>query len=374
MTCIQFILCSNASIMKVFIYEHYDYAIHGNQRYLMLLLDRTKHLYGEDFDVTLFVPSNGVFYHASKDLGRVFALNKSSNIFRCFLLWKKLRRLRPDAIICNNEASFLMVLPAAVSLHLKMIWQVKNLHRSNWSDALCFYFSDRVLAIARKVIEVKNPHLVRRFRGKVFIQPIGANLEDFLALPVRPSEQSELHLLALIFISRDKGVDILVEALEELDLKRIRAHVKIAGITPSGCEQLEETLRTRTARLRHIKVEWMGWRDDVLALMQWCDVLVHPSRTDGVPRSIVEAMASGRAIIATNVGGIPESLTDGREGFVVSSGDSEALADRIERLAGDPDLRIEMGLAGRARARTEFNIDCHIARLKKHLEAITTSE
>lgn len=336
----------------------------------MLLLDRARRLYGEDLDITLAVPSEGVFYQASKGLGNVFALNEKTVILRSFSLWNKLRGLRPDVVLCNNEASFLTVLPAALALRLKMIWQIKNLRRSNWSDFLCFLFAARILAIARQAVKVKNPYLIRRFRRKIFIQPIGTRLEDFLELPAVSLEQDGVRLLALIVISRDKGADTLVEALEKLDARDMCARLRVAGITPSGCEQLERDLKERTASLKHIKVEWLGWHDDVLSLLDWCQVLVHPSRTDGVPRSMIEAMASGRPVIASRIGGIPESITDGQEGFLIPAGDADALADRIERLAGDADMRARMGRAGKARARAEFDIDRHIARLKEHLEAV----
>lgn len=80
--------------------------------------------------------------------------------------------------------------------------------------------------------------------------------------------------------------------------------------------------------------------------MQSMDVFVLPSRTEGTPNSIIEAMAHGRPVIATNVGGIPDIVTE-EVGILVPAGDTKALGEAMSRLAGDPELRKRMGHAAR---------------------------
>jgi glycosyltransferase involved in cell wall biosynthesis len=85
------------------------------------------------------------------------------------------------------------------------------------------------------------------------------------------------------------------------------------------------------------------------AWMRQTNVFILPSRNEGLPMAMLEAMAWGKALIVSPVGGIPEFVTDGVEGFLVPPDDIDAIADAIRKLAENPDLRRQMGLAARKR-------------------------
>src|SRR5262249_1315641 len=76
---------------------------------------------------------------------------------------------------------------------------------------------------------------------------------------------------------------------------------------------------------------------------------------EGLPVAILEAMASGLPVVSTDHAGIPEAVVDGTSGYIVSEGDTRAMAERILALAGDPDLRARMGLAGWQRVRDFYS-------------------
>lgn len=98
-----------------------------------------------------------------------------------------------------------------------------------------------------------------------------------------------------------------------------------------------------------------GFSDNMPPLMSALDVLVHPTTgTEAFPLVVLEAMASAKPVIASNLDGIPEQVTDGREGYLVTKADVPALADRMLQLARDPDLRASMGGRGRNRVATHF--------------------
>src|SRR5262249_32959670 len=90
------------------------------------------------------------------------------------------------------------------------------------------------------------------------------------------------------------------------------------------------------------------------ALYERADLLVHPTRYEGSSLVTLEAMAHGRAVVATRAGGIPDKVTDGVQGRLVAPGDREALAAAIAELAADPARRAALGAAGRCRAQSEF--------------------
>jgi glycosyltransferase involved in cell wall biosynthesis len=98
------------------------------------------------------------------------------------------------------------------------------------------------------------------------------------------------------------------------------------------------------------------------------DIAVLTSREEGFPNWIVEAMAAGRPVVATNVGGVPDALLDGVTGVLVPVDDDELLAQSIDRLLRDEDLRNRMGVEARSRARSLYHADT----IMRSLESLYT--
>lgn len=99
-------------------------------------------------------------------------------------------------------------------------------------------------------------------------------------------------------------------------------------------------------------VRWLGWLDEKAkrAALERADVFVLPSTSEGLPVALLEAMAHGKAVVASRVGGVPEIVEDGREGLVVEPGDPARLASAVARLLEKPELARTLGAAARARA------------------------
>jgi glycosyltransferase involved in cell wall biosynthesis len=97
------------------------------------------------------------------------------------------------------------------------------------------------------------------------------------------------------------------------------------------------------------KVEFLGYRNDVTSILESSHAMILSSSYEGTPNAVLEAMAVGRPIVATNVGDIGDLITHGQEGFVVPVGDVERLAHALGRLALDRDLAAMMGRAARRR-------------------------
>lgn len=104
------------------------------------------------------------------------------------------------------------------------------------------------------------------------------------------------------------------------------------------------------------RVRRLGFRDDVPALLQACDVVVHPSHADALPTALIHAQAASRPVVATRVGGVPEIVTPDT-GRLVPVGDVASLAAALAEVVADPTLRARLGAAGRARYETEFRAD-----------------
>ncbi len=105
------------------------------------------------------------------------------------------------------------------------------------------------------------------------------------------------------------------------------------------------------------RVRLMGSRENIPELLAEWDIFVLPSRWEGLPLVIIEAMMAGLPVVATRVGGVGELVEDGVTGLLVPPADPQALADALQRLLADPGLRRRMGAAGRDRALREFQLD-----------------
>ena len=119
-----------------------------------------------------------------------------------------------------------------------------------------------------------------------------------------------------------------------------------------GKGDLEEEVRSEVTRMGvSERVAFLGWRDDIPEIMQVLDIFVLPSLNEGMGRVLVEAMAAGKPIVASDVGGIPDLVKDGQNGFLVKPGDANDLSFAIEKLLDDKKMREEMGKKGRAMAK-----------------------
>jgi glycosyltransferase involved in cell wall biosynthesis len=96
-------------------------------------------------------------------------------------------------------------------------------------------------------------------------------------------------------------------------------------------------------------------REDVVARLRAADVLLHASLVEGIPNTVLEAMACELPVVASDCGGMREAVTDGVEGFLVAPREVHALAGALARLARDPALGRRMGRAGRARVEDAFS-------------------
>lgn len=144
----------------------------------------------------------------------------------------------------------------------------------------------------------------------------------------------------------------LLEALGLLVIRGVRCQALIVGDGPLG-----PALRAHAERLGlGAVVRFLGSRSDVERVFQAIDLFVLTSSSEGLPNTVLEAMASGLPVVSTDVGGVAELVEQGKTGILVPSGEPVAIADAIAALADDPCLRVRMGQAGRQRACEGFDI------------------
>jgi glycosyltransferase involved in cell wall biosynthesis len=155
-----------------------------------------------------------------------------------------------------------------------------------------------------------------------------------------------------------KGHDVLLRALPLLirDVPGLHA-VMIGGAGFAGEPARRQELEALAAELGIAeRVIFPGWVEDLPALIGALDVYVHPATgTDSLPTAVLEAMAAGRPVVASAVGGLPELVEQDRTGLLVPPRDPLALAAALQRLLASPADRQAMGAAARARVLRELS-------------------
>jgi glycosyltransferase involved in cell wall biosynthesis len=149
-----------------------------------------------------------------------------------------------------------------------------------------------------------------------------------------------------------RGADVL-RAFRLLRDQGIDATLCMVGDGPER-DQLEQL--AGELRLMHDCL-FAGYQEDVGPFFAAFDAFVLPSANEGTPVTAIESLASGCPVVATRVGGVPDVVEEGVDGFMVEPGDLDALADRLARLAADPELRARMGAAGRERVLPRYGVE-----------------
>jgi glycosyltransferase involved in cell wall biosynthesis len=176
----------------------------------------------------------------------------------------------------------------------------------------------------------------------------------------------ELVVAVVAVLRPGKGHDLAIAAVEEVGRTVAGVRLEIAGDGPAR----DEVARS-AARLGD-RARLIGHRDDIMAVLDAADVLLHPSRADAFPTVLLEALAAGVPIVATAVGGIPEIVEGGRTGLLVEPPfDHRAFVPLLARLLADPDLRRAIARRGRERFDQEFTADRWAARLRAVYEDVT---
>jgi len=150
-----------------------------------------------------------------------------------------------------------------------------------------------------------------------------------------------------------KRTDLVVRVLRALVDRGVDARLLLVGDGPDR-EALERLAHDLGVVKRCL---FLGYQEDVARFYDAIDVLLLPSVNEGTPVSVIEALAAERPAVATRVGGIPDVVRDGVDGFLVDSDEPDALAERLAELAADPLRRTAMGEAGRARVLERYAVD-----------------
>ena len=287
---------------------------------------------------------------------------------------KEFLRLRPDIIHVHNTASLHYALIGKRVSGAKIVMTAHGRGKGGGRShgATSWAKTDAVIAVSRAVArdmaaEVPANRLSVILNG---VEPTAAKRSRADVRAELGIDNSETVGIIVARIDAMKGHDDLIQAWAQLHATGKKAVLLIAG---DGEARMAREKLTRDCGLDAQQVQFLGFRSDAPDLLAACDFFLLPSLTEGLPLSILEAMAQGLPIVATDVGGIPELVADGVHGLLVPPKNPDLLASAIEKVVNDAALRGRFGTAGKRRVTEEFSFDTMICQYEAVYGRVTGS-
>jgi glycosyltransferase involved in cell wall biosynthesis len=307
--------------------------------------------------------------------------------------------LDADVLWCMNLRSLLTIAPYALASPTPVIW---NVGLGQPSEGAYRYLNAVGLRLADRVFIESERQARRLFTDAQFaahadafeIFPKGVDTERFTSARAVPPLSGETATIGTAAsLTPRKGVETFVEAaIELLETSSDRGsgagspavgaeshgaaaetlQFLIAGEPPHEADrEYEDRLRRRVEESGHADAfEFVGWVEDMPAFYDRLDAFVLPSRNEGIPGVVREALSMELPVVATDVGGTREVLPDGETGLLIDPDDPDQLADALRSLLADPERARELGAAGRQLVERRFSVEAYVGNYEAFLREV----
>ena len=356
----------------------------GRTRYRLPLaenLARKFEALGEEFDVRVLAsaadgaPTQDAIFRLVPPLRPRVLDGVAFQLALPFRAARELRAFRPDAAVAQSpyEAAALLVARRLARTKTPIVLELHG----DWRTATRLYGSplrrglsavaDRVGATAVRRVEAVRT--ISEFTSSLVraheVEPAGVfpayvDLSAFTATPPAPLPE-EPQALFVGVLQRYKGVDVLVEAWHRVRERLPDARLRVVGQGPLA------------PLVTHLDVTASLSQAEVAGALDESSLLVLPSRSEGLPRIVIEAFCRGRPVVGTRTGGIPDIVRDGENGLLVPAEDAPALAAALVRALGDRALLQRLADGARESARAWIQTpDEYAARMRDLVDSVAT--
>ena len=355
-----------AGARRILFFEAYPHAFTGAQRQMLQLM---LGLADRGWQVELTAPADGAFPEQARAAGIRFEVVELPGSLRIYgrqttgpkavaaiaslpVVWTRLRpwlRARADLVHISDHRGQLLLGPAARLAGLPTVWQIAAVDRNRVLNGFCSRLASHVIIPSQAVADgLPGLHV----SGNLTVVPVTV-APEWLTAPARhPSDPPTLVTVGRLH--PDKGIDVLLHAMARLRRRLPTARAVVVGGEQPGHEgHRTELLDLRRQLDLEGAVDFAGVVHRPLPVLLAASAYVQPSRerTELQPLAVLEAMAVGLPVVATQVGGVPEMLDGGRLGLLVPPEDPPALADSLARVLGEPGLGDRLGRAAQAHVR-----------------------
>ena len=294
----------------------------------------------------------------------VKVLHLSGGIFSGIVnVYKELKKQKPQVVHCHNlQAHFYGSICAKLLGNMKVVLTKHGQHIPKTGLAAKInritLKSSKTIGVSADITKLMNGWI---YDGRYTAEYI-ANGAPLRSKKILNDEKITKHSLGLqddyvclgivARLSKPKDHAILVKSIKALSRNYPNIHLLIIGDGPlkGDIEALIENLDASA------QITLLGERQDIPDILNILDIFVLTSSSEGIPMTILEAMAAKLPVVATNVGGIPQIVIDGKTGFLVTNKQQKELSDALERLIVDPNLRAKFGRNGRTLLEKNYSI------------------
>lgn len=333
-------------------------------------IEQVRWLVGHGHAVWLAAPEDGEPYGRAKALGLpVVPMNfdrpwrlSTVKALRAFVRDNKVDVI--DAHVTRDAKAALACLDLCAVVRSRHVNQyLKPSFARRWQWRL----SDHVITVAEctrqdlvrdGIIDAKRSRSIGGWADERFFDlpdPVATRARLRAEIGIAPGATT---VVCVGMLRPDKGQNFLLDALTLLKARGLELTLVLAGSATAESAEYEAGLKRQSAGMA---VHFLGYRDDVSELMQMADLVVIPSLTEAQPRVAVQAFATGRPVVASAVGGVPEIVHDGETGWLVPPGQPQVLADAIARVVQNPAEAAKVSDGARRLAESRMRFDHRMA-------------
>ncbi len=297
---------------------------------------------------------------------RYFHIEKLWHIYKLSNIVSFLRQERFDILhsylfhanIIGRVCGRIAGIPIIIS-SIRVCEKKKQYHL--WMDRITSWMVNLEICVSK---EVKNFTIEKANISEHKLKIVENGIPDSFLDAVTSYRNKKAHSLVVGTVARlseQKGIKYLLHAAKRIIEQFPSITVIIAGSGPLSSQLKELSTKLNISR----NVKFIGFRNDIPELLSVIDIFVLPSLWEGMPNVVLEAMAAGKPVIATDTGGSKDLIDSNINGVLVEPGNSEALAEAILKLLGDPAQRQRLGESAREKVKERFPIDKMVSKTEQ---------
>lgn len=283
--------------------------------------------------------------------------------FLFFFFLKSLREAKASQIIHGHFS-----LTSIVACFLNFFLSIPIIITLRGSENLSYITDTQIKSKASKYIFNQADKIICLTNNqKNLMKNIGISDEKIIVIPnsvdiskfsFKPYNENSKKLIFVGRLSPEKRIDVLLKAVQIVvkDIQDITLIIVGDGPLKDELIKLTKDLSINN----HVIFVGRVLPEKIPNYLYESDIFIISSNFEGCPNSLLEAMATGIPVIGTNVGGIPDIIDDGINGYLIENGDYQQLAEKIKYIFENPSLRVEMGKSARKKIENEFSVDRQI--------------
>lgn len=332
-----------------------------------IVLSLAKSLKENGSDVAVASPGSDpyLFQKLKESDIKAFPLATQDRKWQIFEIAKVIKTFRPDIIhshmfdanLPSTLASLISRKPIILTIH-STVYELETWKRK-LINALLSRCVSQVVAVSKAVALKLNSagvpanKIICIYNGVDVSQFMGDSKNKFRQELCIPDDSRLMGMVANLRPAKDHEMAIKAAAMV---IKKVpKTHFMMVGDGVDKTAQALMRLREYLGVSRN--VHFLGFREDIPNVLKSLDLFVLASKVEGLPVSIIEAMAAGLPVVASNVGGIAELIEEGITGFLVPPGDYNRLAEKIKVILQNPTLAKSMGIEGRKKILNNFSLE-----------------